>query len=84
MPPTALTRAKPKILAVHRWLALVAGLFLMCQGLTGSLIAYRYELNRALHPGILTIMAMSGYFLWILRTLRWRNGQSAGPVMDGR
>jgi uncharacterized iron-regulated membrane protein len=53
--PTALTRAKPKILAVHRWLALVAGLFLMSQGLTGSLIAFRYELNRALHPGVLTV-----------------------------
>ena len=55
MPPTALTRAKPKILAVHRWLALFAGLFLLSQGLTGSVIAFRYELNRALHPGVLTV-----------------------------
>ena len=55
MPPTALTRAKPKVLAVHRWLALAAGLFLMSQGLTGSLIAFRYELNRTLHAGVLTV-----------------------------
>lgn len=59
MPPTALTRAKPKILAVHRWLALFAGLFLMSQGLTGSVIAFRYELNRALHPGVLTVAPRS-------------------------
>lgn len=55
MPPTALTRAKPKILRVHRWLALFMGLFLLSQGLTGSVIAFRYELNRALHPGVLTV-----------------------------
>jgi uncharacterized iron-regulated membrane protein len=54
-----LTRAKPKILAVHRWLALFAGLFLMSQGLTGSVIAFRYELNRALHPGVLTVAPRS-------------------------
>jgi hypothetical protein len=64
VPPTALTRAKPKILAVHRWLALVAGLFLMSQGLT--------------------IMAISGYILWIMRTLRRRNSRSAEPVLGGR
>jgi uncharacterized iron-regulated membrane protein len=55
VPPTALTRAKPKILAVHRWLALFAGLFLLSQGLTGSVIAFRYELNRAFYPGVLTV-----------------------------
>jgi uncharacterized iron-regulated membrane protein len=150
VPPTVLTRAKSKILTVHRWLALIAGLFLMSQGLTGSLIAFRYELNRALHAGVLTvapragppplgdvikaaesalpgtrvsrvhypravddatiarlvhsgewlglpgrrlswsaalvltIMAISGYMLWIMRTLRRRNGRSARPVMGGR
>ena len=57
MPPTTLTRAKPKILAVHRWLALVAGLFLLSQGLTGSLIAFRYELNRAFHPSAMIVPA---------------------------
>ena len=48
-------RAKPKILAVHRWLALVAGLFVLSQGLSGTVIAFRYELNRTLHPGAMTV-----------------------------
>jgi uncharacterized iron-regulated membrane protein len=59
VPPTALLRAKPKILAFHRWLALFAGLFLISQGLTGTIIAFRYELNRALHPGAMTVAAQS-------------------------
>jgi uncharacterized iron-regulated membrane protein len=50
-----LFRAKPKILVMHRWLALIAGLFLLCQGVTGTLVAFRYELNRLLHPGVMTI-----------------------------
>jgi uncharacterized iron-regulated membrane protein len=55
VPPTALLRAKPKILAMHRWLALIAGVFVILQGLTGTLIAFRYELNRAVYPGIMTV-----------------------------
>jgi uncharacterized iron-regulated membrane protein len=57
VPPTILLRVKPKILAVHRWLALLAGLFVILQGLTGTLIAFRYELNRVVYPGIMTVAA---------------------------
>jgi len=54
-----LFRAKPKILAWHRWLALFAGLFVISQGLSGTLIAFRYELNRAIHPGAITVAPAS-------------------------
>src|ERR1700748_1540101 len=53
--PMSFARAKPKFLAVHLWLALVAGLFVLSQGLSGTVVAFRYELNRALHPGAMTV-----------------------------
>lgn len=46
-------RLKPGFLKVHRWIGLVAGLFVLIQGLTGSLIAFRPELNRILHPAMI-------------------------------
>lgn len=52
-------RLKPEFLKYHRWIGLVAGLFLLIQGLTGTLIAFRPELNRALHPAM--IVAPSGH-----------------------
>ncbi len=51
----SLTRAKPKLLAIHRWLALIAGIFVISQGLSGTVSAFRYELTRALHPGAMPV-----------------------------
>jgi uncharacterized iron-regulated membrane protein len=34
---------------VHRWTGLSIGLLLFLQGCTGAMIAFRNELNRALH-----------------------------------
>jgi uncharacterized iron-regulated membrane protein len=48
--PGVLVKAKPKIVTVHRWLALIAGIFLILQGLTGTLVVFRQELNRVIHP----------------------------------
>ena len=45
-------------------------------GLPGRLLSWSAALA-------LTAMAISGYILWILRTLRRRNGRSARPVMGG-
>lgn len=48
-------RLRPKFLKIHRWTGLFVGLFVLIQGLTGSLIAFRYELNRALHPAAMVV-----------------------------
>ena len=40
---------------VHRWIGLTTALFLVIVGLTGSILAYYGELDRALNPGLLTV-----------------------------
>jgi uncharacterized iron-regulated membrane protein len=41
---------KQSILRYHRWLALVVGLFLLMQGLSGSLLVFRDKLEPIVHP----------------------------------
>lgn len=50
-----LTLAKPTILKFHRWLGVSLGFVLILQGLTGCIVAFRPELNRAIHRDALVI-----------------------------
>jgi ferredoxin-NADP reductase len=43
------------LVTCHRWVGLVFGILLFLQGLTGAAIAFREELNRALHREALVI-----------------------------
>ena len=44
--------AKSAFLKVHRWLGLVAGLFLIVQGLTGATLAFRDDLEPIVQPSL--------------------------------
>src|SRR6185437_3163356 len=55
--PMATARSRPVLLKLHRWIGLFAGIFVLLQGLTGSLIAFRYELDRAIHPTAMVVLA---------------------------
>jgi uncharacterized iron-regulated membrane protein len=48
-------RAKPLLLKVHRWVGLIVGLLIITQGLTGTLVAFRHELNRTLHSSAMVV-----------------------------
>jgi uncharacterized iron-regulated membrane protein len=50
-----MNRWKPALLKAHRWVALAAGVLILLQGLTGALVAFRPELNRLVHPGVLVV-----------------------------
>jgi uncharacterized iron-regulated membrane protein len=41
---------KQSMLRYHRWLGLIVGLFLLMQGLSGSLLVFRDKLEPAVHP----------------------------------
>jgi len=43
---------KPTFLKVHRWIGLGVGLFLLVQGLTGTALVFRDEIERVIHPGL--------------------------------
>jgi uncharacterized iron-regulated membrane protein len=43
------------LVAFHRWVGLIFGLFLFVQGLTGVAIVFRDDLNRALHHEAMTV-----------------------------
>jgi uncharacterized iron-regulated membrane protein len=47
--------AKALLLRIHRWTGLIAGLLIILQGLTGSLVAFRHDLNRLVHPHALVV-----------------------------
>jgi uncharacterized iron-regulated membrane protein len=51
-----LAKAKPKLFAAHRWLALFAGMFLILQGTTGTIIAFRQELDRTVHHAAMKVL----------------------------
>jgi uncharacterized iron-regulated membrane protein len=44
---------KPTYLKWHRWLGLTVGLFLMVQGLTGAVMAFRDALEPVVMPSLI-------------------------------
>lgn len=49
------------LVTCHRWVGLVFGVLLFVQGLTGAAIAFRDELNRALHHDALVVEPLEAY-----------------------
>jgi ferredoxin-NADP reductase/uncharacterized iron-regulated membrane protein len=49
------------LVTCHRWVGLIFGVLLFLQGLTGAVIAFRDELNRALHHDALVIEPRDAY-----------------------
>lgn len=49
------------LVTCHRWVGLTFGVLLFLQGLTGATIAFREELNRALHHDALVIEPLDAY-----------------------
>jgi vanillate O-demethylase ferredoxin subunit len=47
--------SREALVVLHRWTGLIAGVLLLGQGLTGSVVAFRDELNRLLHAEALTV-----------------------------
>ena len=47
--------SRKALVALHRWTGLIAGVLLLSQGLTGSVVAFRDELNHLLHRDALTV-----------------------------
>src|SRR5689334_2145056 len=46
---------KAQLLRLHRWVGLAVGVMVILQGLSGTAIAFRHELNRLIHPGSLVV-----------------------------
>ena len=51
---------KNLIRTVHLWAGLVFGVILVLQGLTGSLLSWRHELDAWLNPGLLQVAPPPG------------------------
>ncbi|MFC0252527.1 PepSY-associated TM helix domain-containing protein [Massilia consociata] len=51
---------KPFIRTVHLWAGLVFGIILVLQGLTGTVIGWRHELDAWLNPGLLRVAPPAG------------------------
>ena len=49
--------ARRRLLFLHRWLGIVIGAYFVVIGVTGSLLVFGREIDRALNPGILTRQA---------------------------
>jgi uncharacterized iron-regulated membrane protein len=45
-------KLRPLLLKLHRWMGLSVGLLLLIQGLTGTVIVFRDEIDRVIHPEI--------------------------------
>lgn len=50
-----LLRARPALLAAHRWLGLAVGSLILLQGLTGAVTAFRHELDRLADPAAMIV-----------------------------
>jgi len=48
-------RARPTLLKIHRWVGVCLGFMIILQGLTGSVTAFRHELNRLVHASALVV-----------------------------
>jgi uncharacterized iron-regulated membrane protein len=51
---------KPLIRTIHLWAGLVFGTILVLQGLTGTVIGWRHELDAWLNPGLLSVAPPAG------------------------
>jgi len=51
--------SRKALVALHRWTGLIAGVLLLSQGLTGSVVAFRDELNHLLHRDALIVAPMA-------------------------
>ena len=51
---------KPLIRTVHLWAGLILGTILVLQGLTGTVIGWRHELDAWLNPGLLRVAPPAG------------------------
>jgi uncharacterized iron-regulated membrane protein len=51
---------KQHVRTIHLWTGLVFGTLLALQGLTGSILSWRHELDRFLNPGLLQVAAPGG------------------------
>lgn len=47
-----MTRVRPTLLKLHRWLGIGLAVLLLVQGLTGAALAFRHELDALLHPAL--------------------------------
>jgi len=43
------------LLTTHRWLGLISGIFLLAIGGSGSILVYKHEIDRLLHPALYNI-----------------------------
>lgn len=53
--------SRSALVASHRWIGLGFGVLLFVQGLTGAAVAFRDELNRALHHDALVVVPLDSY-----------------------
>ena len=44
-----------RMLFVHRWLGIILGVYFVMLGITGSLLVFAREIDRALNPELLTM-----------------------------
>ena len=63
--PTQLTdrrgTLRRKLLFLHRWLGIILGIYFLMLGVTGSLLVFAREIDRALNPELLTVQPQGQY-----------------------
>lgn len=52
---------RQRLLFCHRWLGIVIGVYFVLLGVTGSLLVFGREIDRALNPALLTMQAQGAY-----------------------
>ncbi|MGE3840952.1 MAG: PepSY-associated TM helix domain-containing protein [Vicinamibacterales bacterium] len=50
-----------RMLFLHRWLGIVVGLYFAVLGITGSILVFGREIDRALNPGLLSVAPQGQY-----------------------
>ena len=50
-----------KLLFLHRWLGIILGIYFLMLGVTGSLLVFAREIDRALNPELLTVQPQGQY-----------------------
>lgn len=50
-------KLRPFLLKLHRWVGLSVGVLLLIQGLTGTIIVFRDNIDRVIHPAIVVSVA---------------------------
>lgn len=54
-PPAPGVQLRAVLVRLHRWAGLATAAFLFVSGITGAIIAFHHELDRALNPGVVTV-----------------------------